>query len=113
MTRLAIIFSFVVVLCACGSGTDVRFKNSSEYPLEAVELSGSGFKASLGTVAPGRSLTAEIYPSGETGLAVSFTAKGRRYTYEPQDYFEAGGYRVSAKVDGSLAISVETETTLY
>jgi len=46
-------------------------------------------------------------------LAVSFTAKGRRYTYEPQDYFEAGGYRVSAKVDGSLAISVETETTLY
>jgi len=48
MTRLAILFSFALALCACGSGTDVRFQNLSEYPLEAVELSGSGFRASLG-----------------------------------------------------------------
>lgn len=113
MTRLAILFSVVLILCACRSGTAVRFENQSGYPLEAVELSGRGFKASLGTVAPGRSLAAQIYPSGETDLAVSFTAKGRRYSYEPQGYFEAGNWRVSARVDGNLALSVQAEPTLY
>ncbi len=73
-------------------------------------LSGSGFEASLGAVAPSQSSTAHVYPSGESGLAVSFSANGREYSYEPQDYFEGGGsYKVSAKVNHDLTVAVASE----
>ena len=114
MIRLAIWLIFALVLSACGAGTSVTFQNQSEYQLEAVEVSGSGFKASLGVVAPGQSLTAKVYPSGESGLAVSFMASGQSYRYEPQDYFEGGGmYKVSATVNRDLTVSVHSDIRPY
>lgn len=110
MKRFAIWLLFALVLSACGSGTSVAFKNQSESRLEGVELSGNGFKASLGVVSPGQSLAVKVYPSGESGLSVSFVANGRSYSYEPQDYFEGGGmYKISAIVDRDLSISVQSD----
>jgi hypothetical protein len=110
MTRIAICLLLALVLSACGSGASVTFHNKSDYRLEAVELSGSGFKATLGVIAPGQSLTAQVYPAGESGLAVSFMANGHSYSYKPQDYFEGGGmYKLSATVDRDLTVSVDSD----
>ncbi len=111
MKRFAIWLLIALALSACGSGTSVTFKNQSKYRLEAVQLSGSGFKASLGEVPPRQSLTVKVYPSGESGLSVSFVANGQTYNYEPQDYFEGGGmYKVSATVERDLTVSVRSDT---
>jgi hypothetical protein len=110
MTRLMICAVLAFVLSACGSSTPVAFHNTSGHRLESVVLSGSGFEASLGAVAPGQALTAHVYPSGESGLAVSFAANGRGYSYQPQDYFEGGGsYKVSATVSHDLTVAVASE----
>jgi len=110
MLRFAIFLLLALDLSACGSGTPVTFHNKSDYPLEAVELSGSGFKATLGVIGAGRSLTAQVYPAGESGLAVSFMANGRSYSYKPQNYFEGGGmYQVSATVNRNLTVSVDSD----
>jgi len=99
-----------LALSACGSGTPVAFHNKSDRRLEDVELSGSGFKASLGVVAAGQSLTVPVYPAGESGLAVSFMADGQRFSYKPQDYFESGGsYKVAATVNRNLTVSVRSD----
>ena len=110
MMRFAICALFSVALSACGSGATVAFHNESDHQLKAVELSGSGFKATLGTIAPGQSITARVYPSGESGLAVSFIANGQNLSYKPQGYFEGGGmYKVSASVNKDLTVSVDSD----
>lgn len=111
MTRLAILALFVVVvLSACSSGTPIKFRNQSEYRLEAVELSGTGFKASIGAVDPGRSVTVRVRPAGESGLAVSFMANGQRFSFKPYGYFEGrSGYKVSATVTRDLRVAIDTD----
>jgi hypothetical protein len=111
MLRFAVFAVIVSVLSACGSGTPVTLHNTSKHRLESVVISGSGFQASLGTVAAGQSLTAKVYPSGESGLAMTFTAGGKNFSYEPQDYFEGGGrYKVSATVNRNLTLAVHSDT---
>lgn len=113
MSRLAICAVLVFLLSACSSGTPVVFQKASEHQLDNVVLSGRGFEASLGVVAPGQSITAQIYPSGESGLAVTFTANGRGFSYKPQDYFEGGGsYKLSSTVNRNLTVVVHSETQL-
>lgn len=110
MKRLAAGCFLVLALGACSPGVSVTFENQSGVQLEAVELSGSGFKSSLGLVEPGQLLTTKIRPAGESGLSVSFVAGGQHYRQGPQGYFEGGGsYRVSATVDRKLAVSVRSD----
>ena len=110
MKRFAICFFLASALSACGSGVSTTFKNQSDRELEAVELSGSGFKASLGIVAPGQSHTIRVYPSGDSALSVSFVANGQSYSSGPQGYFSGGWmWEVSAKVERDLTVSVETD----
>ena len=110
MKRFAICLLLVPALSACGSGVSTTFKNQSDHKLESVELSGSGFKASLGIVAPGQSHTIKVYPSGDSALSVSFVANGQSYSYEPQGYFSSGWmFKVSAKVERDLTVSVESD----
>ncbi len=113
MVRFAICVLFALVLSACGSGVTVAFHNKSNHQLKAVELSGSGFKATLGAIAPGQSISARVYPSGESGLAVSFIAKGQSFSYKPQGYFEGSGmYKVSASVNNDLTVAVDSDLRL-
>ncbi|WP_057659747.1 hypothetical protein [Pseudoxanthomonas dokdonensis] len=113
MKRLAICAVLTSAFSACSSGTPVAFHNTSEHRLESVVISGSGFEASLGAIAPGQSITVDVYPSGESGLDVSFAAKGQDYSYGPQDYFEGGGsYKVSATVNQDLTVAVSSEISL-
>ena len=113
MTRFPICMVLASLLTACGSGTPVAFHNTSAHRLDGVVLSGNGFEASLGVVAPGQSLKAQVHPSGESGLAVRFTTNGRNYRYEPQDYFEGGGrYALSATVNHDLTVAVHSVTRL-
>jgi hypothetical protein len=60
-------------------------------------------------MAPSRSVTVHVQPRGESGLAVSFVAAGRRVTHAPEGYFEAtGGYVVEATVDSTLGVGVRS-----
>lgn len=109
MKRFAILLLLILSLCACGSGASVKFKNQSNHELQSVEISGSGFKASLRDIAPGQSRTVKVYPSGESALSVSFVANGQGYRSEPQGYFEGGGmYKVSVVVSRDLTVLVDT-----
>ena len=96
----------VLLLGGCGPGTPVTFRNASDHPLEGVVLSGSGFEATLGRVAPGESVSATVHPEGESGLAVRFRVNGRDVAYAPQDYLESTSYRVSATVNRDLSVDV-------
>lgn len=110
MPRLAICAVLASALSACSASTPVTLHNGSAYRLESMVFSGSGFEASLGTVAPGQSVTTRVYPSGESGLAVRFEANDRIYSYKPQGYFEGSGrYRVSAIVSTDLSVTVASE----
>jgi len=114
MKQLAIFAVIALVLSSCGSGTPVTFQNSSEHRLEQVVLSGSGFEKSLAAVSPGQLIRARVHPTGESALAVSFTAKGQHFNYEPQGYFEGGGmYKVSATVGRDLSVVVDSEIGPY
>ena len=110
MLRFAVFFVIVSVLSACDSGTPVTLRNASKHRLESVVISGSGFQASLGTVAAGQSLTRKVYPSGESGLAITFTTGGKNFSYAQQGYFEGGGrYKVSATVNRNLTVAVHSD----
>lgn len=94
----------------CSSGTPVTVTNGSSAPIEAVVLSGSGFTEAVGTIAPGESVSLNVHPRGESGLAVSFRTGNRRVTAPSQGYFEGGGaYRVRAVVGSDLAVEVDSE----
>ena len=109
MKRTAILLLLTLALSACGHGASVKFKNKSDHKLEAVELSGSGFKASLGEIKPGQSRTLKVYPSGESSLSVRFVAEGQSHSLERQGYFEGGGmYKVSVVVAHDLTVLVDT-----
>lgn len=50
----------------------VTVVNASVDPLANLVVSGSGFSAPLGTLAPGEKKTVEVTPSGDTGQALAF-----------------------------------------
>lgn len=97
----------LALLAACSRHPRVVVANESDTLLRAVVVSGSGFEAALGDLAPGKSVAIEVAPSGETGLSVSFERDGVRTTLGPQGYFEdSGSYAVRAVVakDGTLRV---------
>lgn len=114
MKRLATSLLLITTLSACGPGVSIKFKNQSDHKLEVVELSGSGFKASLLNIAPGKSRKLKVYPSGDSALSVSFAADGQSYSFGPQGYFEGGGmYKVTATVSRDLSVVVDSDIGLY
>ena len=114
MKQLVASLFLTTALSACGSAVSVKFDNQSDHKLESVRLSGSGFEASLREIAPGKSQTVKVYPSGDSALSVSFSADGQSYRFEPQGYFEASGmYKVTATVSRDLSVVVDSDIGPY
>ena len=115
MRRLLLLVAALFCLANCSNpSTRLTVANHSAVPLEQVVVSGSGFRQSLGTIAPGSTSTAAIRPNGESGLAISFNAAGRRSDLPPQGYFEAGGnYAVTAVIGPDLEATVDATLRTY
>ena len=105
-------FSLLVTafLAGCSAGTPVTVTNLSGVPINAVEISGSGFSERIGAIGVGQSVFRQVQPRGDTGLAVSFRAGTRLIKVPSQGYFEGGGaYQVRAVVAPDLTVKVSGE----
>jgi hypothetical protein len=101
----------LVFLGACGlvGKPMVRIHNKSSAPLSNMTLSGQGFSVSLLSLRPGETRKLSIRPHGESSISVSFTANGKRYSNEPQGYFENNPlYVVDVTVKPDLSVAVES-----
>jgi hypothetical protein len=102
---------FWPLMCAsfvagCSSGVPVTIANRSGTTLENVVISGSGFSVDIGTMQPDTTRRVTVTARGETGLAISFVALGKKIAIGPRGYFEASGYCASATVDSTLDLAV-------
>jgi hypothetical protein len=67
------------LLAGCVSGVPVSVTNQSATELIQVRVAGTGFAETISSIAPGATETISIRPKGESGLKVTFDAKGDRY----------------------------------
>jgi len=102
---VASLFAFLFLHWYVGGGTSVTFENRSAVVLQQVEITGSGFKATIWEVRPGETAKVRVYPYGESGLGVAFIANGHRVAPQLDEYLE-DGYRVHIVIDTKLAPSV-------
>lgn len=109
-STLPIFLLFLFVTTSCSRHPRVTVVNASADPLAHLVISGSGFSESLGPLAPGEQKTVEVRPSADTGLALTFEAKGATHAPPADGYFEASGlYRVRATVRPDFSVKVESE----
>ena len=102
-----LLVSFGCALGACSQSTPVSITNRSGKELQSVAISGSGFESTLGSIAPGTTVTTQVRPSGESGLKLSFRSGKHAISLPAQGYFEGGGnYAVRAVVAQDLSVSV-------
>ena len=113
MKRVSIRLLFPLILLftvSCSRHPRVTVVNASAEPLANLLVSGSGFSEPLGTLAPGEKKTVEVTPSADTGLSLTFDAKGTTHAPPADGYFEASGlYRVTATVRPDFSVKVESE----
>lgn len=110
LSNFLLFLLFLIPATSCSRHPRVTVMNASADPLTNLVLSGSGFSEPLGSLAPGEQKTVEVRPSGDTGLAVTFEAKGTTHAPPADGYFEASGlYRVRATVQPDFSVKVESE----
>ncbi len=111
---LSALLAILMLSAACSRSTTISIENRSSMSLESVVIKGSGFSHAMGRIAPQARETAAVVPTGESGLAISFIANGRRVDLPASGYFEGGGrYRVKVVVTPALAATVEAELRPY
>ena len=98
-------------LAGCSTSPIITITNSSDAVLANLVVSGSGFSEHIESLAPGTSKTVVVRPRGESGLRLSFDARGRHVDVDDLAYIESsGGYRVVIDVRPDL--KVEAKATL-
>ena len=98
----------LVLCCGCG-GPAVRIHNESAVTLTDVRVSGRGFESAIARIEPGETRAVAVRPKGETGLAVSFIAGGRRFDHPAQGYIEGSpAYVAEIHVKRDLTVEVRT-----
>ena len=114
MTRSLLLTVTLLLLAGCSDTTPVTVENRSAVLLQSVAVLGSGFKQNIGDLPPGATATAQVSPSGESGLSMSFRVNGKEVALPPAGYFEGGGrYAVSVTVTPELRASVVSELQQY
>ncbi len=109
-STLPLFLLFLIFATSCSRHPRVTVVNASADPLTDLVLSGSGFSEPLGSLAPGEKKTVEVRPSADTGLTVTFEAKGTTHAPPADGYFEASRlYRVTATVRPDFSVKVESE----
>jgi YD repeat-containing protein len=112
--RLAVVvvaFHLVLATSFCNFAplAKVRVTNESGEELTDVGIQGRGFSERLDILGPGQTVEFRVSPRGESGVAISFTARGRRFSTAENGYVEnAPGYLVLVKIRGDLTVSVDT-----
>lgn len=107
---IAGMLAFAFLHWTLGGSTPVHFENRSGVPLQGVTISGAGFEASLGSIEPGETVRARVYPAGESAIRVAFRANGQVVSTPHDVYFESGGdYEVDVRVDADLEANVNVD----
>ena len=70
-----------------------------------MQATGPGFAAFVHEIGPGERKKIKIYPSGEAGLGLTFTAKNKQYNSPVSGYFEAS-YDVTVTVSQDMSVDV-------
>lgn len=103
--------AFAFLHWTLGGSTPVHFENRSGVLLQGVTISGAGFEASLGSIEPGETAHARIYPAGESAIRVAFRAHGQAVSAPHDVYFEGGGSDdVDVIVDARLEANVSVDS---
>lgn len=111
-TRFALIAGLLVAamlgMYACSEmGAFIVVKNSSNLTIADVVLEARGARREIGKLSPGHARLVRLAPLGESDLAVSFTAGGRRIEHAPSGYFENSWlYVVSVEITRDLGVDV-------
>lgn len=114
MLRSLLLIVAIWLLSGCTDSTPLSVENRSGVSLQSVVVSGSGFSQVLGSIEPGATVKSHIRPSGESGIAISFIASGKRVALPADGYFEAGGrYSVTVVVTPRLGASVDSQLQPY
>ena len=93
--------------CVEFAGARINILNGSSETLTDIVLTGTGFSERIESLAPGDVATLRVKPTGESGLAVSFVARGERQEVDQQGYFEGNGhYQVRVEVRNDLSVTV-------
>ena len=98
-----------LALAGCSDGsTPLVIHNQSSVRLESVQANGPGFAAYVGDLYPGERRKIRIYPRGEAGLSLTFTASDREFKSPTSGYFESG-YNVSVVVAQDMSVVVDAD----
>ncbi|MGG6463584.1 hypothetical protein [Solilutibacter silvestris] len=109
MTKFLALLLATILLAGCRNGsTSLEIQNQSPIKLESVQAYGPGFEAYVGNLEPGERTKIKIYPHGEAGVGLSFTAKGQNIKSPVSGYFEGGGgYKVLAVVTKDFSVDID------
>jgi len=104
---LAILLSTFVLVGCCG-GTSVTVENQSSVKVNDIQARGPGFAAHVGDLEPGERTEVKVYPSGEAGIGLTFSANSKEFKTPVSGYFESG-YDVSVVISKDLSVNVDSE----
>lgn len=97
------------LITGCSRQPEVTVINGSAAPLENLVISGTGFSKPLGTLAPGKTVTVGVSPTGDTGLRLEFDVNGAHHAPPADGYFEANSsYQVKATVKPDFSVQVDS-----
>lgn len=118
MTRcLAVLQAVLLSLAAltgCARQPQLTVVNQSSAPLTNLVVSGLGFSARLGTLAPGEQTRLGVSPSGDSSLRFEFDAGGKHHSVAPDCYFENSPlYRVTATIGPDFTVKVDVRIEKY
>ena len=108
-----ILAAVAAAVSGCSHSPAVTIKNRSSVTLSNVVVSGSGFSERIDSIAIGGEHKLTVHPRGESGLGVAFDAAGRHFDAGQQDYFEDGGYRITAIVSTNFTVAVSVDSRSY
>ena len=88
------------------SAPRIQVINQSTQELSDVELSGQGFRTSLGRLAPAERRSLRVFPRGESGVRLRFRAGQRSIDTGERGYIEPrGGYELELTVTPALTVT--------
>jgi cytochrome c-type biogenesis protein CcmE len=96
------------------SPPEITIINASGTKLEDVVVSGSGYQVSFERLPEGAELTFDVNPTGESSLAIEFTANNRQYSDNDLAYIESrGGYWATLTITEEFAVDVDAGLRLF
>ncbi len=96
------------------SAPRISIDNRSGRTLNALEISGQGFRQFLGRLGPAERRSLQVRPSGESGVRLRFRAGRRWIDTGEQGYIEPrGGYLLDLTVTPALTVRVDGRLRNY